>query len=113
MESTAQHVKEILSKTGEMIETKAKLWKLKAVDKGSEVVSSVVASLILILLFGLAVLLLSVGLAIIIGQLLGEWYYGFLIMAGVYGLAGLLFYVNRKTWIKEPVSDRIIEQILN
>lgn len=113
MESTAEQVKDIISKTGEVIETKVKLWKLKAIGKGSEVVSSLVSSIVVILSLTLAVVFLSIGLAIMIGQWLGETYYGFLIMAGIYGIAGLLFFSFRKTLIKGPVSDRFVNGILN
>lgn len=113
MESTAEQVKDIISKTGEVIETKVKLWKLKAIGKGSEVVSSVVSGIFVLLSVILAFVFLSIGLAILIGQWLGETYYGFLIMAGIYGLAGLLFYNFRKTLIKGPVSDRFVNNILN
>jgi Putative Actinobacterial Holin-X, holin superfamily III len=113
MESTAEQIKDIISKTGEVIETKVKLWKLKAIGKGSEVISSVVSGIFVLLSVILAFVFLSIGLAIMIGQWLGETYYGFLIMAGIYGLAGLLFYSFRKTLIKGPVSDRLVNNILN
>lgn len=113
MESTATQVKDIISKAGEMVETKVKLWKLKAIGKGSEVVSSIVSSIVVILTIVFAVFFLSIGLAILIGQWLGEVYYGFLIIAGIYGLAGLLFYGFRKTMIKDPISNRVIENIMN
>jgi Putative Actinobacterial Holin-X, holin superfamily III len=113
MESTAQQLKDIISQTGEMVETKAKLWKLKAIDKGSEVISSVISVVAIVLLISLTLIMLSIGLALIIGQWLGEIYYGFLIMAGVYGLAGLFIFVFRKKFIKGPVSNLIINGILN
>jgi Putative Actinobacterial Holin-X, holin superfamily III len=113
MESTAGQVKDIITKTGEVIETKVKLWKLKAVGKGSEVISSMISTVVILVLFSLAFFLLSIGLALLIGQWLGEMYYGFLIMAGIYGLAGLLFFIFRKKFIKGPVRNLIIDRILN
>ena len=113
MESTAEQVRDIISKTGEMIETKVKLWKLKAIDKGSEVISSIISSVAIVVLVSLALIMLSIGLALLIGQFLGEVYYGFLIIAGVYGLAGLLIFIFRKKIIKGPVSNMIIDRILN
>ncbi len=113
MESTAAQVREIISKTTELVETKLKLWKLKAIGKGSEVISSVVSSVVILILVSLAIFLLSIGLSLLIGQWLGEMYLGFLVMAGIYGLAGLLFYIFRKQFIKGPVSDRIVNSVLN
>ena len=113
MESTAQQVKDIISKSGEMIETKAKLWKLKAVGKGSEVISSIISLVTIVLLVSLVVIMLSIGLALVIGHWLGELYYGFLIMAGIYAIAGLFIFIFRKKLIKGPVSNLIIDGILN
>ena len=113
MESTAAQIQEIVSKTREVIETRVKLCKLKAVDKGSEVISSLSATVIVLVLALLFFVFLSFGLAYLIGEWLGKVYYGFLIMAGIYGLAGLLIYSFRKKFIKGPVSNRLIDRILN
>ena len=93
MESTAEQVKDIISKTGDVIETKVKLVEIKS---NRERIGSCFFHRFQYSCYSVydacAVVFLSIGLAILIGQWLGEIYYGFLIMAGIYGLAGLLFY---------------------
>jgi hypothetical protein len=44
--------------------------------------------------------------------MLGKTYYGFFLVSGFYLLAGIIVYSNREKWIKEPVSDAVIDKLL-
>ncbi|MEO5682391.1 MAG: phage holin family protein [Chitinophagaceae bacterium] len=112
MEASPNHFESLFSKAGEYAATRASLIKLKIADKTSDTVSDAAASVV-IALFAVAFLLtLSVGLALLIGEWLGKNYYGFFIVAGVYGIAGIICHSNRKRLIKTPVSNFIIGKIL-
>jgi O-antigen/teichoic acid export membrane protein len=54
----------------------------------------------------------SVALAILIGQTLGEYYYGFLIAGGFYLIVLLIIYIKRKNWIKRPVANSLVNKML-
>jgi hypothetical protein len=112
MESVATHIQELVSKAGDLAETKVEIWKLKAAGKISETVSSLISVAAIVLLVSASVFLLSVGAAYWIGQRLGSTAYGFLVIGGFYALAGLLIYVFRKSWIQKPVSNLVIGKIV-
>jgi len=112
MQSTIEHIESIVSKAGDLAETKVELWKLKAAGKLSETVSSIISKVAVVLLAGVAVLILSLGVAYWIGVELENVYYGFFIVGGFYAVAGLFVYLFRKNLIKKPISDLIIDKII-
>jgi len=112
MEAAPNHFETLLSKAGEYAETKATLIKLKFADKTSDTVSDAASSLVVGIFVGFFVLCFSVGLALWLGELLGKNYYGFFIVSGAYGIAGIVFHLNRKSLVKTPVSNFIITKIL-
>ena len=71
-----------------------------------------VAQLALAIVVILFVLTANIGIALWIGEVLGKSYYGFFVVAGFYVLAGLIIYNSRHQWIKDPVSNAVISQML-
>ena len=112
MEATTHQFESLLYKAGEYAETKASLLKLKVADKTSDTVSDAAASIVVLLFAALFMVILSIGLAMFIGEWLGKTYYGFFVIAGFYGIAGIVFHINRKNFIKTPVSNFIIGKFL-
>jgi hypothetical protein len=91
--------------------TTVALFKLKAIDKSAEAISSVIPHLAVVIMIGLSGLIMSIGVALWIGELLGKSYYGFFIVAGCYGLITVLIHGFRNQWIKNPVRNSIISQM--
>jgi hypothetical protein len=112
MQSTIEHIESIVTKAGDLAETKAELWKLRAVGKISETVSSILSKIAIVVFIGTAMVILSLGAAFWIGQEMGNLYYGFFIVGGFYILAGLFVYAFRKNLIKKPISNLIIDKII-
>ena len=112
METVAWHIQDLVSKAGELVETKVEVWKLKATETISDTVSSLISLAAIVLLVAASLLLLSLGAAVWIGQRLGNISYGFFIISGFYALAGLLIYLFRKNWIKKPVSNLVIDKMV-
>jgi len=92
--------------------TSLNLLKLKTVDKTSAVLSSFVSRLLLGIFCTIFLVTLNIAVALWLGDLLGKSYYGFFIVAGFYGIIGLVLYLTHPS-IKEKVSKQIIQQILN
>jgi hypothetical protein len=92
--------------------TTINLLKLNAIDKSADVVSSLVSRLAVIMIVVFSVLIVSIGLSLWIGNLLGETFYGFFVMGGFYALIAILLQVFRNQWLKYPVSNSIIKQML-
>jgi uncharacterized membrane protein YccC len=58
-------------------------------------------------------LFLNLGLAFWIGQMLGEIYFGFFVVAGFYAIAAIIVYAFMRKWIKRTVGNAFIKQALN
>jgi sterol desaturase/sphingolipid hydroxylase (fatty acid hydroxylase superfamily) len=112
MKDQAKVIETLLEDATEYGKTSLEIVKLKALDKSSEVASNVVFQTILFVLLFSFVVFLNLGLAIWIGRLLGQLYYGFFVMAAFYLISGLIFYVFFQDKIKKWVSESIIKQVL-
>jgi hypothetical protein len=105
-------VETLIKKSGEYLDTKLELTKLKAINTSSDVLSTMVYWIIKILIIFLFIGFASVGLALWIGQAFGEYYYGFIMVGGFYLIVLLLIYAQRKKWIKGPVANSLINKML-
>lgn len=92
--------------------TRLKLFKLNAIDKSADVVSSLVSRVAVLIMVALSIIIISIGASIWIGKKLGDSFYGFLIIGGFYAFVALLLHVFRHQWIKYPISNSIIRQML-
>ncbi len=93
--------------------TSLELIKLKALHKTTEVVSTGVSRGIVVMVVSMFLILISVGGALWLGDLLGKSYYGFFCVAGFYGILGVVIYAFMHKWIKKCVSNSLISQLLN
>lgn len=112
MEEKKNEIDLLMSDAGDFLETKAALWKLKTIDTLVESVSTLASGVGIISMVVLFVLIISIGLALLIGDWLGKVYYGFFIIGGVYGLVCLVCYIFRDRWMKAPVSNILIRKLL-
>jgi Mg2+ and Co2+ transporter CorA len=112
MQSPIDHIENLVSRVGDIAETKVELWKLRAVGKLSETVSSLISVIAIVAFTVFAITILSFGIAFWIGSEMGKTSYGFFIVGGFYALVGLLVYVFRKKLIKSPLTNLIINKII-
>ena len=113
MENQPNTFGSVIENAGDYLETRLDLLKLQAISKSSDVTSSVVSRMIILLMVSFAVFILNMGLALWVGELLGKVYLGFFVIGGFYMLVGLVLHLFRRTWLKEPVSSLIIKKMLN
>jgi len=111
-EEQRHDVDTLLSDAGDFLETKAKLWKLKGIESLADVSGELASGLGMIGIIAFVVLLFSIGFALLIGDLLGKSFYGFFIIGGAYFIFGLICYIRKDRWLKEPVSNLLIRKIL-
>lgn len=86
--------------------------KLKALETTTVVATSVVARISVILMITMFLLVFNIGVALFLGEMLGEIYYGFFIVAAFYLIAGLILHFFLHKWIEKPLSNLIITQTL-
>lgn len=112
MEEKANIIEPLLERVEDYAKTNFQLWKLKVLNKGSDMASTIIAKGIAIIVFIMFMMLLNLGLAFWLGDLLGKIYYGFFCVAGFYLLVGLILYFARHD-IKKGISDSIISEIFS
>jgi sterol desaturase/sphingolipid hydroxylase (fatty acid hydroxylase superfamily) len=111
MEESSKLIEGLLERATEYGKSSYELIKLKAIDKTSDVVSSVVPNYIILVIIGIILLFLNLGLALWLGAILGEIYYGFFIVSAFYVISGIVFYFFLHDPIKKLVCNFFIKQI--
>ena len=106
------NVESLFKRTAEYVETRIDLYQLKAVDKSSDVISTIISKMIVFVVFIVFIFLINIGIALLLGEVMGKTYYGFFVLAGFYLITGLVFNSMRKKWFKEPITDMIIRKLL-
>ena len=92
--------------------TTIELVRLKAVDKTADIVSSLAVKIVLVVIVAMFSLCITVGIALWLGNCFGKSFYGFFIVAGFYLLVAFIVVVFKVQWIKIPIQNSIIKQIL-
>ena len=92
--------------------TSCKLYKLKAIDKTSDVISSFIARLIVMGFISSFLLFLSLGFALWLGEILGNTYVGFFLVAVFYGIMGIFIRLFLSKQLKMTISNQVINQLL-
>lgn len=111
--STSQSLLELLfEKIEEYGKTNYELIKFKLLKTTAIIVPTLISRLIVVLVFFLFTLILSVGIAFWLSELFDNLYVGFFIVAAFYLVIGILFYFFLYNWIKKPMGDSIVKQIL-
>src|SRR5437868_14227328 len=95
MENKPTNLEELFEKLKDYADVRINLFKLKSIHKVSGFMSSVIASLVLIIILTTVLLCITVGAALLIGAWLGETYLGFFIVAAIYLIIGLVLYAMR------------------
>ncbi len=112
MEKPPNLIESLFEKLGLYGKTTYELSKLRAVQKSTDVASSVVARAVAIVILSLFVFILSIGIALLLGEWLGKFYYGFFVVAAFYLLVGVICLFHLHKWIEKPISNLIISQVL-
>jgi len=112
MDEQSGLIESLIEKGEQYGKTTLELLKLKTLDKSADVASNLVSWLIVIIFVVLFFLILNIGVALWLGELLGKSYYGFFVVSGFYALLALIFVIFRKQLIKDPLNNSIVEQVL-
>lgn len=112
MESTASHIEALYDKAKAYTETSIALYKLNAIDKTADVVSSIVSWIAFGAVIAVFMLFINVGISLYIGRLLEAYYLGFLIVSSFYLVLGIFLYYYRRKFITKPVTNLVISKLL-
>lgn len=113
MENQPNAIGSLFENAGNYLETRVDLFKLKAIDKSSDIVSSIVSKVVICLITVFGFFIVNIGLSFWLGTLLGQTWYGFFSVGGFYLLLAALLFIFKGRWIKDPVNDLIVKKMLN
>ncbi len=88
------------------------LVKLKALDKTTNVLSSLISHYATLILFASFILFISVGLAYWLGEILGKIYFGFFVVGLFYAVTGTVLHFVLHTRLKRAIGDYLIRKVL-
>jgi len=112
MEDQTNLIETLIEKASDYGKTSYELAKFRALDKSSQVISSLLSNAVILIITSLFMLFLNLGLAIWIGQLMGQIYFGFFVVAGFYGIISILVYLLMRKWMMKKLGDSFIKQML-
>jgi membrane-bound ClpP family serine protease len=112
METPSSSIESLFERVEAYGKTTIELTKLKALETTTVVATSMVSRLIVFMMIAFFVLVLSIGVALFLGDLLEKSYYGFFIVAAFYLILGLILHYNLSNWINKPIGNFFISQFL-
>jgi len=112
MEDQAKLFESLIGRLEHYAQSTAELYKYKAIDIFADAVSSMCAYVVIVLFAVSGFMILNIGIAFWLGELLGRMYFGFFAVAGFYALASCLFFVVRLRMIIKPLRNVIVSQAL-
>jgi uncharacterized membrane protein len=111
MEDNTKLFETLLERATEYGKTSLELAKLKTLEKTSDVISSFIPHSVVFILFASFMLFVNLGLALWIGEILGNAFFGFFVIAGFYGIAALVIFFLMHKWLKKRIYEYFIKQL--
>jgi hypothetical protein len=112
MENGTTTLETLFEKSANYVKTSFELYKLEAVYKSANIVSSIAVRLIVFWVVVLFSLFLNIGMTLLLGEWFGKLYYGFFAMAFIYIILAGLFLLFQDQLIKNPICNFIIRKMI-
>ena len=109
---TSALIESLFNQSKEYASNRLDLLKLKSIDKTSSVASAVITGVALFVVFFIFFVVLNIGIALLIGDLVDRSWLGFLILAAVYAIVGFVIFKGREKFFKTPVLQMLIRKFL-
>lgn len=110
MEAKINSIEPLLEKAEVYGKTGYELIKLRSLDKTADLASTLASRSMFTLVVSFFAFALNIAVALWLGDLLGKAYYGFLIVASCYALAGVVLLIIHP-FIKSRVNNAVIKQL--
>ena len=111
LEDNVKLIESLLETATEYGKTSYELIKLKTLDKTSDVVSTIIPHSVVFVIIVLFTLFFNLGLAFWLGEILGNSYYGFFVIAAFYGVAALVIQLFFHNWLKQKIYNYMVKQL--
>jgi hypothetical protein len=111
MEKAFSTAEEIAGNVKEYINTRIESVKLGVAEKSSAIIANLVAGAVVAIVFFFFIVFAGIALAFALGEWTGKVWAGFLIVAGLYLLIGIITWIARGKLIRLPVMNAMIQQL--
>ena len=111
MEKAFARVEELAGTVKDYVNTRIELVKLNTVEKSSGIIATVIAGFIVAAVFLFFLVFISIALAFGLGEWIGKPWAGFLIVALLYLVIGIIVWVSRVRIIQLPIMNALIKAI--
>jgi len=111
MEDKVILIETLIDKVEQYGKTSIALYKLKAIDKSTDVFAALASRIVVFVFIALFFFLFTIGVALYLGDILKKSYYGFFIVAGFYVLVAIVLFIIRKKYLEKTFNDYMINQI--
>ena len=111
MEKTFAKVEEMAEHVKEYVNNHINSAKISVAEKTSGILANIIAVTIVFTVFLFFIIFSSVALAYAFAKLTGEYYWGFLIVAGIYLLIGVLVWPLKEKLLRMPIMNSILHQL--
>jgi len=112
MEENIKLIESLLDRATEYGKTSFEIAKLRTVDKTSDVLSSLVPNALYIVFLVWFMFFLNLGLAFLLGEILANVFFGFILVAAFYAVIALFVRFVIYKWIKKLVRNYTIKLML-
>lgn len=111
MEKTFAKVEEMAEHVKEYVNNHISSAKISVAEKTSGILANIIAVAIVLTVFLFFIIFSSVALAFAFAKLTGEYYWGFLILAGIYLLIGMFVWALKEKLLRMPIMNSILHQL--
>ena len=111
MEKTFAKVEELAASIKDYADTRIQSIKLNAAEKSSIVIANLLAGIIVAAVFSLFIIFAGIALSFGLGEWTGKTWLGFLIVAILYLVIGIVAWTARRKIIQLPVMNSMIRQL--
>jgi len=112
MESPASTFKTLIDSAETYASTRIELGKLRMLEAGTNIATRAIVKFVVFTTAVMFIVFVNLGLALYIGDLLGKPYLGFFIISCFYLVLAIVLHFLLLAWIKKPLSEFIITQIM-
>lgn len=113
MEKVFAKMEELTDSVKEYVNTRVESVKLSVAEKSSALVANLVAGMLVAAVFLFFLIFAGIALALVLGEWTGKMWAGFLIVAGIYLLIGIIVWIAREKIIRLPVMNAMIKQLFS
>ena len=93
----------------EYLRVNGALYRLKAAEKGADVLSYLMIHLIVTVILLMILFFAGIALAVYISHISNNAVLGFIVVTGLYALAGIIVVLSKDGWLKNSITNRIIK----